>query len=56
MICTKADCVFKFNGQCRIPEDKNFILFDDNNELHCINYITNIKDVSKEALQKYFKR
>lgn len=47
--CENINCVFCNNGVCKIPPVQNFIVYDNNGELHCINYITNIKDVSKES-------
>lgn len=51
--CENFNCVFCNNGLCKIPQTENFNLYDDNNEFHCINYITDINDVSKESRYKY---
>ena len=51
--CKNKDCVFcNDDGTCRIPVSKNFVV-DYNDEFHCINYLTDIKNVSKEAIAEY---
>lgn len=52
MICENLDCVFHNDG-CIIPEDKNIFLNDSKGQFHCINYITDKKQVDKEAIKHY---
>lgn len=52
-LCKNQDCVFNNEKGCIIPEDKNLRLFDENNDFHCINYITDVNQVSKEAREEY---
>ena len=55
--CKREDCVFfyKNNVNCLLSESENFFVIKNKEVYSCLNYITNKKDLSKEAIKSYFK-
>lgn len=52
--CVNLDCVFSRNGSCVIPKERNMNITDNTGQFHCVNYITDIKEVDTEVVEMYF--
>ncbi|MBQ7673527.1 MAG: hypothetical protein IJT36_03260 [Alphaproteobacteria bacterium] len=52
-LCENKNCVFFKDDACVIPEEENLFNYDKDGNFLCVNHITDVNQVCKEARKKY---